>query len=187
MKRVFISLLVLVMASTAGATLRIMVDGDKYPVDSQIIGGNFSLGLWTDSDIIQFVDDTLFTLVVNTLFGSIDYTSGIVVPPYDNDPGITLFHTMSAVEANFSLPPSEDGIGGSIWLMETSQIDAGSIIFDEILFHSDADFTDVMIKLYETPDGYEMPLVDSVIIHITEPTTIGLLGLGGLFLRKRKS
>jgi hypothetical protein len=185
MKRVFISLLVLAMTSTAGA-FQISVNGDKY--SSEIIGANLTLGIWTDTIIRPGIGEGYFALVVDTSLGTIDYTSGIVVPPYDQDPGIHLEHSMSAAEAEFPLPSGEDGIFGAVVLTAVpSSIPAGATIFDWVIFHSDLPFGDAVIKLYVMDSYFETSyLADTVVIHTPEPMTIGLLGLGGLFLRRKK-
>ncbi len=185
MKRICISLIVLVLASTAGAELQISVDGDLDPVDSEIIGGNHTLGIWTDADIIpENPYEGYVALVVDTSLATIDYTTGVSGFP---DPGIDLEHSMSAATAGFPLPAGEDGILGTIFLTQTSQINAGSMIFDFIDFHSSAYPFDVMIKLYYSQYFATSSLVDSMVVHVPEPMTIALLGLGALFLRKRKA
>ena len=55
-----------------------------------------------------------------------------------------------------------------------------------ILFHCKAP-GDVTINLYD--ENWTYPTIDSITIHqiaIPEPMTVALLGLGGLFLRRRK-
>lgn len=44
--------------------------------------------------------------------------------------------------------------------------------------------TNATITVYSTPDGLSYTFLDSVLVP--EPMTIALLGLGGLFLRRRK-
>jgi hypothetical protein len=185
MKRLFISLLVFVMASTSGA-FQISVNGDKSLTDYISSSGNCTLDIWTDTVIRPGIGEGYFALVVDTSRGTIDYTSGIVVPPYYTDPGIYLEHSMGAAEVGFPLPSGEDGIIGGVALAVLSSIPASATIFDEILFHSDLPFADVMVKLYVTNDFETSYLADVVVIHTPEPMTIGLLGLGVLFLRRRK-
>jgi hypothetical protein len=94
-----------------------------------------------------------------------------------------------AVGFGMPIPEGENGIWGLISLLATSGSAPAGIYFDDILFHCEAQ-GDVVVKLY-TVDPYFIAatLVDSVIIHqvpIPEPMTVALLGLGGLFLRRRK-
>jgi len=65
------------------------------------------------------------------------------------------------------------------------------IPFDEtvmwgLIFHCEEP-TDVIITLEEYLDNDQFELLDQIIVHqIPEPITIGLLGMGALFLRQRK-
>jgi len=60
------------------------------------------------------------------------------------------------------------------------------LIMDGLVFHCEEP-TDVIITLEEYLGAGEYALLDQIIVHqIPEPITIGLLGLGGLFLRRRK-
>ena len=57
-------------------------------------------------------------------------------------------------------------------------------LFSNIIFHCDEAGIDVTIGLFSGSDG---SMLDSIIVHQTpEPITIGLLGLGAMFLRRRK-
>jgi hypothetical protein len=186
MKRLLISLLVLAMASTAVAKLQISVNGDKNTNVIVTSDHILTMGIWTDA-VIPVGSEISFALVIDWVWsgGDIDYTTGFTVPPYDTDPGIYLEHSMSAATAGFPLQLGEDGICGSIFLIELSDIEAGSVIFDGIDYYS---YADSRINLYITTDWETSTLVDSVDIiipEVPEPMTIGLLGLGALFLRKR--
>lgn len=168
MKHAIITL-VLAMASVVNASLQISVNGDTDPTDSEYVivpSQEIILSIWTDADITSGGPyEGYLALVVDTSLAKIDYTTGVPVIP---DSGILLEHSMSAVEVGFSLPASEDGIFGSIWLFETSQIRARSTIFDQVIFHCEA-FGDAVIKLYRSEDGSSLDLTDIVVIHQLAP------------------
>jgi hypothetical protein len=183
MKRVFISILVFAITSTASASLQIMVDGDKS--DAWHVGhADYSLGIWTDTDIVPVVSDNFYyALVCESAYCNIDYTTGVVVPA---DDGLSIEHTMDAVSMGFPLDPGDNGLGGGVALFNLSKIAAGSVLFDQIDFHISWPFP-IPVKLYETYDWTSMTLVDTVYIAgIPEPMTICLFSLGALLLRKKK-
>jgi len=184
MKRVFISLLVLAMASTAGAKTQILIDGEK-DIDFEA-STHFSLGIWTDTAIEMNQGYSVVMVIPTSLFDTaIDYTSGVVVSPAP--PGVYLEHSMSAAETGLPLPAGWDGIMGYIFPTQVvPPISAGRIIFDDIDLNIPNWPLDVPIHLYEI-DGETLTLVDTVVVWgIPEPMTFGLLALGALFLRKRK-
>lgn len=183
MKIVFISLLVLAMASAAGADLRIMVDGDKDPLDWEYIGSaDYTLGIWTDTSITTGAG-SYWALVVETSFGSIDPASGIVGV---DDPGFFIERFFGIYEMLPGLFPGLNGLCGGAFDSVPPDTLAGTTLFDLIDFHTSWPL-DVQIRLYESPDGAVLNLVDSVIVvGVPEPMTVGLFGLGVLFLRRRK-
>ena len=185
MKKLLIFMLVLGMASLANATLQISVNGDMNPVDSEIWllpSETIMLDIWTTNDITPgvnegtFMEPGAFALVATTLDGQITggvNTSGeasLLIYAYDTYTGKT-------------------GIWASLTLANVSLISANTVLVDQILFHCEQP-GDVLIELLYDP-AYPIygvsPVLDSVIIHqIPEPMTVLLLGLGGLFLRRRK-
>jgi hypothetical protein len=174
------------MASVANAELRISINGDGNITELTLSTNDYiPIGLWTDSTISVGVGDGFYALVADTSRASIDYTSGFALIP---DDGVNIENTMGANALWAGLLPSnEDGVGGGIFLTTTFSIPADSTIFD-MFGYTAKGVGDVTLKLYYRPDESTITLSDSVVIHhvIPEPMTIGLLGLGGLFLRRRK-
>jgi hypothetical protein len=188
MKKLLIFMLVLGMASLAGAmTLKISVDGIVDPPESLIVlhpSEYARLDIHSSGFVVG--DDTYLALVANTSLATI--SGGVVViPPAPLDSYIG----DDAVGFGMPIPEGENGIWGLISLLATSGSAPGGIYFDEILFHCEGPLPqprDVVVKLYIVdPYFVTATMVDSVIIHqIPEPATIALLGLGGLLLKRRK-
>ena len=184
MKKLLILMLVLGMASLANAAMQISVGGDPEPVDSQITllpTETIMLDIWTDADMPAFAGGP-WMLVVDTTLGSM--TPGTALPPMTYGlpaPGYTTDN------ANVIPPAGKEGIWGIAVNTNMTPIPAGTVLYDEIIFHCEA-AGDATIYLMNAPEGSMANIIyDSVVIHqIPEPMTILLLGLGGLFLRRRK-
>jgi len=189
MKKLLILMLVLGVTSTANAWLQISVGGNPDPVDSQITiqpSQHLVLDIWTNVNIGPSLNETDWALVCTTSLGSIK--GGVIVEPYRSDTSLTITIGDDAVNNGLMpVPEGTNGVWGGIYSFGTV-IQAGSKIYDEIDFHCEA-LGDVTLLLYRiNPDWSLGQLMDSVVIHqvIPEPATMLLLGLGGLFLRRRK-
>jgi hypothetical protein len=180
MKKVLVLLLIFALASLASAGLQISVNGHPEPPESYDFGLFPSeiviLDIWTDSPIQPGVGEGWWALVCNPLDGSMQ--PGVSVIP--EEPGIAIYP--GPVPA---LAPNPDGVYGLIALSTISLIEPGTTIYDDIIFHCHSP-EDVIVTLWYGPQIGAWVPVDSVVIHQPEPMTIALLGLGGLFLRRRK-
>jgi hypothetical protein len=186
MKKLLVLVLVLGTASMADAKLGISINGEMNVTEKTLSQSDWiPITIWTDSAISDGVGEGYYALVADTSRASIDYMSGFALI---SDDGITINNTMGANALWAGLLPSnEDGVAGEIFLTTIPSIPVNSTIFDMFGYTANG-FGDVTLKLYYRPDETTITLSDSVIIHqvIPEPMTIGLLGLGGLFLRRRK-
>lgn len=187
MKKMLVFMLVLGLASTAGAmTLQISVadaTGQPLePVDSEV-WCVYSENLWLDIENPGVQDEDLYVaLVVDTTTASVSGGT-IHIPPagdlsswFPNDPASNGFPGLMA---------NENGVWGSIAYQAT----AGTIgvYVDEILFHCNLEDGDAIVRLLSTSDFSSVRVHDTLTIHqIPEPMTIALLGLGGLALLRRR-
>ena len=177
MKKVLVLLLIFVLASVASAALQISVMGDKDPAETEwgiLPSEELILDIWTDTDIEPGVGEGWWALVCEPADAAISGGASML-----EDNGITVYPgPVPATVPN-------GGVYGMIALSELPMIAADTTIYDGILFHclSDEDVT-VTLLFGSAIGGWTE--VDTAIIHQPEPMTIALLGLGGLFLRRRK-
>jgi hypothetical protein len=184
MKKLLIFILVIGMASAANAmVLGISADGDPDPVDSTIVlapSETIELDIF-DTEGYSIGDDVYFVLVTLPSVGTI---SGGEINLASNPPPDT-YVLDDAVGTGF-WPGPENGIGGSIVYYGTSGTFGPGVYIDGIEFHCEGP-GDAVIELWTSIDFVDWGLEDAVTIHqVPEPTTVLLLGLGGLLLRRRR-
>ena len=176
MKKFVVLMLVFGMASLASATLQISIDGmpTPDPVDSEITIGpsdELILDIYTDADIIDA--DGSIVWVLNAV-GPGTISGGAAV------------YSAPDTAVNLSGPFPLGGIFGNVTVFEPGvSIPATSILYDQIIFHCMGP-EDVIINLDLYVGSTKVGTADTVTIHQPEPMTMALLGLGGLFLRRRK-
>jgi hypothetical protein len=185
MMKKFLCLILLVgLCSSASALLQISVGGDPDPVDSEIIlepSDEIYLDIWNDETLTTTNTPVTLALVVNDDAGAI---SGGTINADITNAAIFVFD-LSAIPQ----PVGENlsGIWGGVTVFDGT-VASGTVLVDEILFHCEGPF-EALIQLIQIDDSTGVPtgtIYDSVTIHQPEPMTIALLGLGGLFLRRRK-
>lgn len=179
MKNLLIVFTVLVMASAANAALKISVNGTIDPPDTEV------RLLPSEHAVIDIHGDGqtapgVFYLGIKAGdMGALSIAGAVIVYPgnktsivMENDPDIAAFlgvdnpYVLTTL-TDVAIPPKP--------LL--------GLLVDKIDFHCMGAPNDVSILLFNG-DGETM---DSQVIHqIPEPITFALLGLGGLFLRRRK-
>jgi hypothetical protein len=189
MKKLVALMLVFGLASLANAmTLRISVNGDPAPPDSEIWlqpSETIRLDIYSpDGYGAGSMADTYFALVVDPRYGII--TGGVVTAAAPPDSGIYGPSVQTDVPGWIALP--DDGPYGSILNVAGTAVDPGTYI-DDFIFHCEGILYETVVSLYSSPDfgASGTTLEDQIIIHnIPEPATMALLSLGGLFLLRRR-
>ena len=185
MKNIFIVLTVLAMASAASATLSLSVNGDPAlpeseftvePSDVTVIDVD-SVGEKCTWTLIVAVEGPATMDLANMWIIEIPDITSNMIADLSGDPGFMGY-------VNTFVPNAHTGIYAELLHVSDNPaaIPDGKII-DGIGFHCDAE-GDVIVTLLDGADG---SILDTAVIHqVPEPITFALLGLGGLFLRRRK-
>jgi hypothetical protein len=186
MKKLLVLMMVLGMASMASAALQLSINGDKQATDATIDmvpSGELILDVWTDAQISAGVGEWPgWALMCNTAQATI--SGGVSM--FTAEAGLVI---IDDIVTNYGMPApvGHNGVGGMILITGSiPNVPALATIFDLINLPCEGP-GDVVVTLYGTNDYVELIYQDSVVIHqIPEPITMALLGLGGLFLRRRK-
>jgi len=184
MKNVLIVFTVLAMASVANATLSLSVNGRTDQPDSTI---ELKVSEVAVIDVHSLNEKAVWTnMIVLEGLGSADLSAMSII-----DLGIGQFivdatgnpDAMAFVRSlgynPFALTYSE-----LVHVSGEPMAIPNGVMIDGIKLHCEGYPGDVIVSLLDGADGTRL---DQVIIHqIPEPITLSLLGLGGLFLRRRK-
>lgn len=182
MKKVLALVLVLALATAAnaGMLLHISVNGNPDPQDSEYLvlpSETAMLDIHANPGFGGIIEDMKFyVLVVDPANATI--SGGVVLPAAPKDSFV-----LDDAIGNGFWPGPENGVCGFIGDWDLGVKDPG-VYVDEIIFHCES-IVDALVQLWTSPDGSQWTMEDSVLIHQPEPMTIALLGLGGLFLRRR--
>ena len=175
MKKLLVLALVLSMATMASATLTIT----GAPAGDMTVGDTFALSIYSDGGTLA--NDAIDMTISGP--GSLDISAGINY----QDGG-------STVDDGFGwFDPGPES--GEVWITFGKMPTGDPPVYPAIMTGTALDgfvFTctgegDVTLVLFGENGGIENPY-STVVIHqvlVPEPMTMGLLGLGGLFLRRR--
>jgi hypothetical protein len=176
MKKLLVLALVLSMATLASASLSIV----GIPAGPITVGDTFTMSI-VSSAPIAFGDGTDWAgwgLVTETALAGI--AGGVSTVP--TEPGFVIYDGVLA-GAGFTPPVGTEGVSGALSVTGAA-VPAGTI-FDSITFTAQNAGT-AHLTLVGTMD-YDVltTLATGSIVITPEPVTMALLGLGGLFLRRR--
>jgi hypothetical protein len=184
MKKLLVLALVLSMATLANAALQISVNGDTQVTEITLMPSDVvTLDIATDAIMGFGIGDWYGAALVVAPLATIDASQAVSMYAA-TEPGIAIFQS-AAVDLGYPVPEGLAGPGFT-FTFTGANINPGTII-DLMTLHCNGP-GDVVIQLLGSQDYIENTVLATLIVHqlIPEPITMGLLGLGGLFLRRRK-
>ncbi len=168
MKKLIVSLLVLGLTTTANAELKITVDGVIDPPAMTVAPGtSLTVGIYNT----EWGYFTTGSTRMSFSGGSYDITGAT---NNVNPPGYPV--TIFPVEAGVIYVDLV-----VLWSPPPGPLPSGQLV-DQILVHPDGP-GDMTIIFFD--ELGEFGVLDTQIIHVPEPMTLALFGLGGLLLRKQ--
>jgi hypothetical protein len=198
MKKLLVLMLVLAMSTAASAVVDLTISVTLDPFGDPIYIENPQ-----DTEIYLYPSDYIWL----DIHGTVSSTTPINVWMVAVGPGsmsggqvlvgdgtVTDYDPMDEIEPGFTWGDFFASYGYDVSPMinfiefydsSTPIEDLTGILFDYKEFHCDGE-GDVVIYVLNADTG-EMEVLDSLVIHqIPEPMTVALLGLGGLFLLRRR-
>jgi hypothetical protein len=175
MRKILLLLLVTFMfAGTAAATNTFVTAGD---VAGDVLPG--------DTGRVTFNDD----LTVGGIGGFGDFKMNI--DQYADIPGVEVkwITTFTLIPGSVTAAVNGDGIDVTVLGMNFSNSPVGDIYYYEFTVANDAVVNDTITISHTAGSwngAFPKAAADVVLTVVPEPMTIALLGLGGLFLRRRK-
>jgi len=181
MKKLLVLALVLSVATMANAGL--VLTGAPASVET---GGSATVGVYSDASI-AYQDGLYYVVAIETALANVDYLTGVAVC---TDSGMSIMHDGGAVSMGFTIPEGFDGVGGGAFNMDAPTGLAAQQLFSGFAVSFGQIAGVANLTIFTSPDGGVWTAAATAPITISgptvpEPMTLGLLALGGLFLRRK--
>lgn len=177
MKKLMVLSLVLAMGTLASASFSLVVNNADVPNGASISISN--------AVPLNLFESKLWAIVVDSQVASLGTPNPVSTANLSNS-------VVGLVEDSAVIlePAGTTGwYGVTMWGAFTGPLAAGTVLYSGISIEGFSDTGFVTVYLYEVTEGaaFGDPAASAdVAVMIPEPMTMGLLGLGALFLRRRK-